>query len=162
MLLLQTASLLLVGGIFWALHELRIPSSFFLTMLVVFSSLGLGFLVLSRFALAVPAVVLDDCQVGQAMLRSGGLTQRKWLKLAVLLAKSSIGGYVAGMLPFWIASFIPANTPVPSWFPWVLTVTSIIGVTIVEPTMFIGFALLYLKDLTGNPIDSINSLRPSN
>jgi len=112
--------------------------------------------------LAVPAVVLDDCQVGQAMLRSGGLTQRKWLKLAVLLAKSSIGGYVAGMLPFWIASFIPANTPVPSWFPWVLTVASIIGVTIVEPTMFIGFALLYLKDLTGNPIDSINSLRPSN
>jgi hypothetical protein len=29
--------------------------------------------------------------------------------------------------------------------PWILTVASIIAVSVVEPTMFIGFALLYLK-----------------
>jgi hypothetical protein len=79
------------------------------------------------------------------MFRSDELTEGKWLTLTVLLAKSLIGGYVAGKCPFWLASWIPPNIPLPSWFPWVLTVASIVGVTVVEPTMFIGFALLYSR-----------------
>lgn len=85
---------------------------------------------------------------GRAMLRSDELTQRKWLVLAALLAKSLIGGYVAGMCPFWLASFVHVSVPLPSWFPWILTIASIIGVTVVEPTMFVGFALLYLMTST--------------
>ena len=95
--------------------------------------------------LAVPAVILDDFSVVRAMLRSDELTQGKWLALAALLAKSLIGGYVAGMCPFWLASFVRVSVPLPSWFPWILTIASVIGVTVVEPTMFVGFALLYLK-----------------
>jgi hypothetical protein len=79
------------------------------------------------------------------MLRSDELTQGKWLILAALLAKSLVGGYVPGMCPFWLASSVRASAPLPSWFPWILTVASIIGVSVVEPTMFIGFAWFYLK-----------------
>jgi len=73
------------------------------------------------------------------------LTQGKWLTLAALLAKSLIGGYIAGMCPFWLASLIQFSAPPPSWFWWILTIASMIAVTVVEPTMFVGFTLLYLK-----------------
>jgi len=49
------------------------------------------------------------------------------------------------MCPFWLASLIRFTAPLPSWFPWILTIASIIGVTVAEPPMFVGFALLYLK-----------------
>lgn len=115
-------------------------------MLVLFYGLGCGaLLLLSRFALAMPAIILDNCGVGQAVFRSDELTEGKWLTLAALLAKSVVGGYVAGMCPFWLASWIPANTPLTSWFPWVLTIASITSVIVVEPTMFTGFALLYSR-----------------
>ena len=32
-----------------------------------------------------------------------------------------------------------------SLFPWILTTVSVNGVSVVEPTMFVGFALLDLK-----------------
>ncbi|HEX4782816.1 MAG TPA: hypothetical protein VH350_00655 [Candidatus Sulfotelmatobacter sp.] len=102
-------------------------------------------LLLSRLGLAMPAIILDNCRVGQAIFRSDELTEGKWLTLAALLAKSVLGGYVAGMCPFWLASWIPVNIALPSWFPWVLTVVSISAVIVVEPTMFIGLALLYSR-----------------
>jgi len=49
------------------------------------------------------------------------------------------------MCPFWLASVVRISVSLPSWFPWILTIASIIGVTVVDPTMFIGFALLYLQ-----------------
>jgi hypothetical protein len=132
-------------GVFWILHRLQVHHSSFLIWVVSYVLVGLALLVTSRFFLAVPAVILDDYSVRRAMLRSDELTQGKWLALAALLAKSSIGGYVAGICPFWLASFVRVSAPLPSWFPWILTIASIFGVTVVEPTMFIGFALLYLK-----------------
>ena len=59
--------------------------------------------------------------------------------------KSLIGGYVAAMLPFWMASSILGNILVPWWFNWVLTAASIAAASVVEPIMFIGFTLLYLQ-----------------
>jgi len=85
---------------------------------------------------------LDNCRIGQAMFRSDELTEGKWLTLAILLAKSLIGGYIAGMIPFWLAGWIWAYVRVPWQF---LTVASIAAVTAVEPFMFIGFALLYVR-----------------
>jgi hypothetical protein len=131
--------------VFWVLHHGHIRQTHFLITVVSFGVLALALLVLSRFALAIPAVILDDCKVGQAMFRSDELTEGKWLILAVLLAKCLVGGYVAAFWPFWLASVIHVTTPLPTWFPWILTVASIIGVTVAEPTMFVGFALLYLK-----------------
>lgn len=88
------------------------------------------------------------------MFRSDELTEGESFTLAALLAKSLIGGYVAGMAPFWLASLIPAHAQLPSWFPWALTTVSIAGVTMVEPTLFIGFALLYLKNSAILPMSS--------
>ena len=109
--------------------------------LLFIASTGFAVLLISRFALAVPAVVLDNYGVAQAMFRSDELTEGKWLTLAALLTKSLAGGYA--FLPFWLAARVAESTPLPSWLPWVLNAASIIGVTLVEPTMFIGFALLY-------------------
>jgi hypothetical protein len=145
MLVAEAISVLLSSGVFWVLRHGHVRPTHLLIAVVSYGVVALALLVLSRFALAIPAVILDDCKVGQAMFRSDELTEGKWLTLAVLLAKSLIGGYVAALCPFWLASVIHVTTPLPSWFPWILTVASIIGVTVVEPTMFVGFALLYLK-----------------
>ena len=141
----EGVSMVLGTGVFWLLHRLQVHRTGFLIMAVSYVAVGLGLLVASRFFLAVPAVILDDYSIGRAMLRSDELTRGKWLVLAALLAKSLIGGYVAGMCPFWLASFVRVSVPLPSWFPWILTGASVIAVSVVEPTMFIGFALLYLK-----------------
>ena len=144
-LVTDAASVLSGTGVFWVLHQWRVHPSSLLIRVVSYGLVGLALLVVSRFFLAVPAVILDDCRVGQAMFRSDKLTRGKWLTLVALLAKSLIGGYIAAMCPFWLASFIHATVPLPSWFPWILTIASMIAVTVVEPTMFVGFALLYLK-----------------
>jgi len=159
LLVAEAASVLLGSGVFWILHQLQVRPSRLAILVVSYVLVGPALLVLSRFALAIPAVILDDCRVGQAMFRSEELTEGKWLTLAALLAKSIIGGYVAAMCPFWLASLIRATTPLPSWFPWILTIASVIGVTMVEPTMFVGFALLYLKMSALN--SALSKVRPS-
>jgi hypothetical protein len=141
-------------GVFWVLRKVQVHPGRFAISLVTFTLASLALLAISRFGLAIPALVLDDYPVGKAMFRSDELTQGKWLTLAVLLAKSLIGGYVAGMAPFWLVSFIPADARLPSWFPWTLTTASIAGVTVIEPTLFIGFALLYLQAAAVLPMSS--------
>jgi hypothetical protein len=146
LLVAEGAGGLLMDGIFWILRQGHVRSGRVAIWVVTVGLSYLAILVMSRFGLAIPALVLDDYPVGKAMFLSDELTEGKWLTLAALLAKSLIGGYVAGISPFWLASFIPANVQLPSWFPWILTTASIAGVTVVEPTMFIGFALLYLNN----------------
>jgi hypothetical protein len=140
-----TAAFRLVDGVFWVLRELHIDRSDFTIQVVVYGFGGLAVLVFSRLVLAIPAIVLDNCGVVRAMFRSDELTEGKWLTLAVLLAEGLIGSYVASKGPFWLASWIPANISLPSWFPWILTAVSMAGVTVVEATMLIGFVLLYLR-----------------
>jgi hypothetical protein len=139
------ASVLFASGVFWVLHQWRVHTTGPLFRVVSYGLAYLAVLGVSRFFLAVPAVILDDCRVGQAIFRSDKLTEGKWLTLGALLAKCLIGGYVAAMCPFWLASFTHVSVPLPSWFSWILTIASMICVTVVEPTMFVGFALLYLK-----------------
>jgi hypothetical protein len=127
---------------FWILHQRHMHPSIFIIRVVSFLCVGLTLLVLSRFGLALPALILDNCRVGQAVFRSDELTEGKWLTLVILLAKSLIGGYIAGMFPFWLAGWIWAYIRLPRQF---LAVVSIAGVTVVEPFMFIGFALLYVR-----------------
>jgi len=112
---------LLGVAFFWILHQRRMHPSIFTTQSVSFLCVGFSLLVLSRFGLALPALILDNCRIGQAMFRSDELTEGKWLTLAILLAKSLIGGYIAGMSPFWLAGWIWAYVRVPWQF---LTVAS--------------------------------------
>jgi hypothetical protein len=145
MLLLVVASALLFSGVLFAWSQWHYRPSRFLIGVLSYGLVGLAILFLSRLALAIPAVILDDCTVRDSIFRNKELTRGRWPELAALLAKSLIGGYVAGMCPFWLASFASRYFPLPVWFPWVLTTASIIGVSLIEPTMFVGFALLYLK-----------------
>ena len=148
LLLFVGLEVIFLGAFLWAIVWLfgRLRYSRYLNIPVLTSALmGLLLLILARFSLAMPAVVLDDYGAGGAIFRSDELTRGKLSILAVLLFKSVVGGYVAGMLPFWLARWIPASINLPSWFSWILTAASIAAVTVVEPIMFIGFALLYLK-----------------
>jgi hypothetical protein len=96
----------------------------------------------SRLVLAVPAVVLDGIRPGQAVFLSDEITEGKWGILALLLSKWLIAGYLAGILPvcirIWIWNYV--RLPV-----WVATAASLAAVSAVEPTLFVGLALLYLE-----------------
>jgi hypothetical protein len=120
------------------------PGSFSI-FVISYGLFGLISLILCRFSLAIPALLLDDLGLWRAIVYSYELTRSNWPILTVLLFKSVVGGYVAGMLPFWLARWIPANVNLPWWFGWSLTSASVCAVTLIEPVMFIGFALLYLK-----------------
>jgi hypothetical protein len=102
----------------------------------------LAMLVLSRFALAVPAVVLDNFTVRRSISLSDELTHGRWTVLGALIVKSVWGGYIAGMLPFWIAD---VTYPYVHFQVWVLRVASVAAVILVEPIMFIGFSLMYIN-----------------
>ena len=91
-LVAEGAGGLLMGGIFWALRQGRVHPGRLAISIVTFSLAGLALLVMSRFGLAIPALLLDDYPVGQAMFRSDELTQGKWATLTVLLVKSVAGG----------------------------------------------------------------------
>lgn len=133
------------ASIFWLCHRYGVHPSLLITQVLSFSFMGLILLVLSRFGLAMPALIIDDCRLAQALFRSDELTEGKWIVLAILLAKSLIGGYIAGMLPFWLAGWLWPYLRLP-W--WSLSIASVAAVIAIEPYMFIGFAMLYTKTST--------------
>ncbi|HEV2116441.1 MAG TPA: hypothetical protein VGR48_10475 [Terriglobales bacterium] len=140
------AALFLSMAVFWGFRQGHIFPNSITIRFVSYTLTGLALLVLSRFSLSVPAVVVGNCRIAKAIFRSDELTEGKWLTLAAILTKSLIGSYIAAFAPFWLASrIIPVRSSVPFWLPWALTLVSMAGVTAVEPTMFVGFALLYLK-----------------
>ncbi len=141
-LVVVAAAMLVSAGFVWAIHLRQAHLGFFAIAVVPFVLVCLALLAFSRFALAIPALILDNCRVGQAIFRSDESTEGKWLTLAILLAKSLIGGYIAGMFPFWLASWISADV---RFSPWILRTASVAAVTVFEPFMFIGFALLYIR-----------------
>ena len=131
---------LLLASLFWLSHHYGFQPSLLMSQVLYFSFAGLFLVVLSHFALAMPALILDDCRLAQALFRSDELTEGKWIVLAILLAKSLIGGYVAGMLPFWLAGWLWPYLRLPLWS---LSIASVAAVIAVEPYMFIGFAMMY-------------------
>lgn len=143
-----TGAGLLGTGIFWVLHQSHYRYGAFTIWTTTFALFGLMLLVLSRFGLAIPALVLDDRGLSKAMFRSDELTEGKWVTLALLLAKSLIVGYVAGMLPFWLTRWAWAYVQLPWWLP---VAGSIAAVSVVEPFMFIGFALLFVRMSESSP-----------
>jgi hypothetical protein len=130
-------------GLYWVLHRAHAQATSLIIWLTAYSATFLCLLPVCRLALAMPAVILDDCRIGQALFRSDELTQGRWLVLAALLSKSLIGSYVAGIAPYWIRNWIWSYVQLPRL---ITVIASIAAVTLVEPTMFIGFALLYVRE----------------
>jgi hypothetical protein len=147
----------LVGGValtlFWSFvifFVIRLRTSQFDLALrtTLYILIGLGMVVFSRVWVAIPAFVLDHCRVGESLFRSDERTQGQWLKLAALVAKSLVAGYIAAALPFWLAAWATAGVPQPWWLGWVLDALAVVGVSTVEPLLFIGFSLIYLQGAT--------------
>jgi len=113
--------------------------------------LGFGaMLVVSRFALAIPAVLLDGCSVQKALFLSDELTGGKWSYLAILLSKSIIGGFVVGLLAFRVPRLIWNEIPLSGLY--FMRGAFLIGLTLVEPFMFIGFSLMYVTARKSNSL----------
>jgi hypothetical protein len=133
---------LIMAGVFSILRQVHYHLGSLAIQLLSFGTAGLAMLVFSRFALAIPVLILGNSRAGKAIFRSDELSEGKWTILAVLLSKSLIGGYVAAMFPFWLAGWLWAYVRLPRWFPELASITA---VSFVEPFMFVGLALLYLK-----------------
>jgi hypothetical protein len=132
----------------WRIYARVFGDSSIAFRLIVYLFIGTAVLITSRFSLAVPAVILDNSTVRKSLFLSHELTKKRWSILGVLVAKSVVGGYVAGKLPFWLSPWLLVRIhifQVPWWFLHVMTAASVVAVSYVEPIMFIGFALLYEK-----------------
>ena len=140
------AATLISDAVYWGpVRHLEVNAVTLLTPLT-YLLWGVSILAISRFGLAIPAVILDDYTVSKAMFRSDELTEGKWLILAVLIFKAVGGGYIAARLPFWLVHWIRESIPLPAWAGWAAWITSVVAITVVEPTLFIGFTLLYLRE----------------
>jgi hypothetical protein len=130
------------GAVWWALLKMHVRLASFALIIADSLATFAALLPFSRLVLAIPAVVLDGIRPGRAIFLSDELTEGKWLILALLLGKYSVAGYVAAMLPFWIRFWLWDYVHLPEW---VAVAASWAAVTAVEPTLFIGLALLYLE-----------------
>ena len=140
---LQALALFVLIGV-WALARWQnIHLGGLTTSLMPYVLSTLAICIFSRFALAIPVFLWEHTTIVRSIFRSGELTEGEWLNLAVFLVKSLVAGYVAGMLPYWLAGWFLAGRMVPWWFDDALLIVSVAAVSAVEPMLFIGFAVLY-------------------
>jgi len=137
-----TMSGFLSFGVFWFARRVQVHLPDLLFSSLMYGPTVAALVMGARFSLAMPAVLLDDYPIGRSILLSDRLTEGKWLILTVLVLKSLIGGYIGAILPFWIRSWLWGTIQLPHWCA---VAGSIGAVAMIEPPMFIGFALLYLK-----------------
>jgi hypothetical protein len=137
------AQVLLIWGLVWLLGTL--PQHWVLmTQFVAVAQVAL-MVVMSRFALAIPAVVLDGCRFGECYFRSDEYTERRWSALIGLLVESVVGGSLAWLAPYYIAEWLGVSIS-ERWQEWVLFGIGMTGAALVQPPMFIGFSWLYIRE----------------
>ncbi len=120
----------------WAQHD---------ALLLGFATMFPGLLVVSRFGLALPALILEHCKVKQSFFRSDELTESCWTILALLLLESVGGSYLAFVLPQWLAGFAIAHGFVPWWMSWAALAVGLLAGILLQPHMLVGFALLHVR-----------------
>lgn len=105
----------------------------------------LSCLAVTRFGLALPALVREHCGVSRSLARSVELTKGCWTILALLLLESVGGSYLIYQL---VIKFV--NTPLvhrfaPEELRWAAVVLSLLLGVLLQPHILIGFALLYMR-----------------
>lgn len=128
--------------IYQALERHHLLLSPHLTLAIASATSIPGILVLSRFVLAVPAIVIDKHEIGAAVFRSDELTEGRWLTLAALLLKNSVMLAVPGAAIYGALLWISGNDAIDEWMMRVCLVPVLI---VVEPMFYVGLALLYLQ-----------------
>jgi hypothetical protein len=111
----------------------------------------LTYCVLSRFGLSIPVLFAEGGTAKRAVFRADELAEGNAGVLLVLVVESVVGSYIAFMLPYWSANAFLAGKVVPNWFPSLLRVVGFIGALHVQPIMFIGMSMLYLKNRAPRP-----------
>jgi hypothetical protein len=106
-----------------------------------------AFLFSLRYAVAVPAVVLEHTTAGQAVRRSVMLTRDNLFRTGVITVFAIVISYAAlavFQIPFLVAAGIAGpESRTGFWLSLVGTVTGAIGSAITTPLMIIALALLY-------------------
>ena len=133
-------ALLIAIGIAWLLRLAGGDLNYTTIRVVSVTSIALGLLLFSRFGLAMPALILGNSKVNAAIFQSDKLTEGHWLILGSLLIEAVAGLYLVAFAPFWFAARVRLAPP-----SWVLVALSICGIALVQPHLFIGLALLYVK-----------------
>lgn len=100
-----------------------------------------------RYAVIVPALVLEQSSAAEAIRRSVFLTKGYLGRVTLLLLCVLVLTYVSVLIfqmPFTVAAVLagPESTAA-MWFTIVGTISSSIGSTLTAPVMIIGFAVLY-------------------
>lgn len=104
---------------------------------------------MSRYALAIPALLLDNVPFWKCFKRSDELTDGHMLYLLGLIAESVFGGYIALSAPFWIWNFGFASHIALTWtIYWILRLISLAASAAIQPLMLVGFAYLYVTAST--------------
>ena len=109
--------------------------------------LGLGLLWALRYAVCVPALLLENLGVRAALRRSVQLTRgRKW-QLLITMVLCAIVAYVGVIVfqgPFFMSMMFSARTgQFPEWLPYVFAVSGAIGGAITGPVLLIALVLCY-------------------
>jgi hypothetical protein len=113
-------------------------------ILLGFAIMFPGLLVVSRFGLTLPALILEDCSVKESFFRSDELTEGCWTILALLLLESVGGSYLAFALPQWLAGFAITHGFAPWWMSWAAIAVGLLAGVLLQPHMLVGFALLHV------------------
>ncbi len=117
------------------------------TVLVYLTSLVLGAVWALRYAVCIPAVMLENLSASASLRRSVQLTEkRRWpIFVAVLLA--TIVAYVGVLVfqgPFFVTMmFAQRAGQLPAWIPFAYAVSGAVGGAIAGPVLIIVLVLLY-------------------
>jgi len=141
-LMLETAATLLSRLFSWTCRQLDMPSSARIEALVWFALPVLAGLILTRFALAVPAVIRGGRRTAAALFLSDELTEGKWLLLAAVYFKAAFAAGVVVFLAAWLATIIRTRV---EWLFWIGSALKIFLCVPVFMMSFVEFALLYIR-----------------
>jgi Membrane domain of glycerophosphoryl diester phosphodiesterase len=100
-----------------------------------------------RYAVIVPALVLEQVSAAESIRRSVHLTKGYLGRVLLLLLCVMVLTYVSALIfqmPFTVAAvFAGPESTAALWFTIIGTISSSIGSTLTAPVMIIGFAVLY-------------------
>ena len=117
-------------------------SGSWISNLLYWVPLVLGFLLVYSYAMAIPASVVDGLGVRQSLRQSGRAFNQYPGVSMLLFAKSFFGGYLAFRIPYWfILPFLP-NEICSGWFVWIVAG---LLVTLTEVMVMIGYTEIYIR-----------------
>jgi hypothetical protein len=122
-------------------------TSFLLSGLMMTAAAVLTALLALRYALAVPALAVEDISATEALQRSISLTRNNLGRVFVLTLFAMIIVYVSVLIfqgPLMMAAVIAGpDTPLAFWLNLIGAVTGAIAGAVSGPVMIIAFAVLY-------------------